>query len=427
MDTLSALTPATHPLRTPHSPWCLARLDSTKNRRDQEEERALLAAAADKLRRVALERDAHRERAASLERTLAAVLGEYEIAAAAAVGDAAASVADPVAEGRTSKPTAISAAGAAVSTADSEEAEKEAGNGAEKEGVATNKEGLLAVREPELVVVVGDDGDIGNPDGDAAGVVQESGGNLIESKAGGEVVEVEETLKDSRAHDGNGIIARGGDRPVMSLNQDYEDSDEPAGQKEEQPNDDDIALLPFKGATDAVKQDKDAHASSPFEGATDGVRDGYERTAERVGAERITSCGIDRIKVEGIKVDRELQPVEAVVGTPAAAGERECEGGKGPGEEEEGSGDDEAAQARLSTWLSGLKIRRSDAARYAGSLVTDGFDSEEVRFWVLISSSRSKVFFLFGVRFSEKPSLSAHPWHSVLRVEWLFRFNQLHL
>lgn len=41
------------------------------------------------------------------------------------------------------------------------------------------------------------------------------------------------------------------------------------------------------------------------------------------------------------------------------------------------SDDDAAAQQRLAGWLSGLKIRRPDAARYARSLVADGFDSGE--------------------------------------------------
>ncbi|CAM9104805.1 unnamed protein product [Ectocarpus fasciculatus] len=40
-------------------------------------------------------------------------------------------------------------------------------------------------------------------------------------------------------------------------------------------------------------------------------------------------------------------------------------------------GGEAAVVERLAAWLSGLKIRETDASRYAGRLVADGFDSEE--------------------------------------------------
>lgn len=45
-------------------------------------------------------------------------------------------------------------------------------------------------------------------------------------------------------------------------------------------------------------------------------------------------------------------------------------------------GGEAAVVERLAAWLSGLKIRETDASRYAGRLVADGFDSEEVCTWV---------------------------------------------
>lgn len=365
-------------------------------RRDEEEERALIAAAEEKLRQVTAERDLHREKAKSLERALAAVLKDCEIAAS--LPPAAADGGETDASAKASAATTCGEASAETAgvVVDAEAVEELGG------GEPTTKGAALV----PLVDEAGGDGD-GEPHSEGD-VMSESGSEEPEEDVGtdesdeeGDSEEDGDDRSSYRGHDDDRSLITfdrtgGGDAALMSFEDESGNCKNSSSSSDVNGDDSSSngpALLVF-GEDNKENQDFAVSNGNEAQGVATGIsqtvasisigdRNNNHQAASYTGdstAAAITSTG------EGVNVVG-----DALVGEGAGvtlAGEHE--GGETYDEptvavaaqevgEEEDSGDDEAAQAKLAAWLSGLKIRRTDAARYAGSLVADGFDSGEVR------------------------------------------------
>ena len=307
-------------------------------RRDEDEARALVVAAQDKLREVTEERDMHRERASSLQRALEAVLRDCETAKVA-VTAAAASVVEPtraVVRRRSCAPKP----------------------GVVPDSPATRRQ---SVPEPsvERVTAVAEDPQKSDESSGGLGASSE----ISESETD---AEVDDDVNDSVSDDANDCVVGDVDCgdvgavavTVKTVDERQSDNveDSRGGGLLDKADSPRQALISFV---------EDATAGDPSRDS------GYGATGTIVVSAAVSNG-------DGVS---SVEAARQVSGALRGGGERDLlkfDDGNADIDE-----DDAAAVAaqekKLAAWLSALEIRRSDAIRYACSLVADGFDSGEVR------------------------------------------------
>eukprot|EP00752_Nemacystus_decipiens_P014799 g13175.t1 len=330
-------------------------------RRDEDEARAMVAATASKLRDVSEEADMHRQKAASLERALEAVLKECDELAAAAA--------------------AASAGGSQAGT----ETEAEAGAGAGAGPQDFTSEAGGPVSELSGADTVEDDGDEGEEEGEESEKDEEAESGDVRHQAG----------SSSAAADTAAAAAAAPSLLLGIVDDDDDDPADAAGTPSLLLGVDDPPQRARSPPPPHGEQDKGpgreegSPAASAAPSLLIGVDDPPQEPTPTPGAVAVVDGGSEQGGSEDggpslLEFENGRSGDDMTTSAPAANGgvTRGDGDGDGDGKDNDGGSVDsedseEAAVERLAAWLMGLKIRKTDAALYARSLVDDGFDSGE--------------------------------------------------
>lgn len=309
-------------------------------RRDEDEARAMVAATVSKLRDVSEEADMHRQKAASLERALEAVLKECdELAAAVAAGGPPARAESEAEAGAGAGAQDVSRAGESVDLSES--------------GTALEDDGEEGVHEEEEEAAAKDDesGDVGQNQAGSSSAATDA------AAAPSLLLGVDDAADPADAV-GTPSLLLGVDDPPQPADLPHGEQAGGPGDKEHLPAASAPSLL--VGVDDPPQQ------PTPPPGVIVGG-------SEQGGSQEVEPSLLE-FEDGGGGGDETFPTVAANGNVDSGDGDGEGDdGGSDASEDSEG-----AAVEKLTAWLMGLKIRRTDAARYARSLVDDGFDSGEV-------------------------------------------------
>ncbi|CAM9453683.1 unnamed protein product [Ectocarpus sp. 8 AP-2014] len=365
-------------------------------RRDEDEARAIVAATANRLREVRQEADMHRQKAASLERALEAVLKECDdlVEAAEAAG----------------------ARGLAEDSATGEEEEEEE----EEEGCPVSTAAAAAAAAPSMLLGVdspaagSSDASLpllllgeGDPSQQATGEAEPS---LLNFGGGDGEEEAHPTSPSPSA--GAGAPACGEPEPAEGT-----EGAEPSGSEEGSSYGEDDEASDEEAQLDSSSEQSAAAEPSMILGVDDDAADGDSGSGDAASAPSLLlgvgdpdAAGSSEASASApslllgvddpdaaeasasapsllLGVDDQSRQQSSPQGEAGGAGSSLLDFGDKTGDQHSTTaaaandggedGGEAAVVERLAAWLSGLKIREPDASRYAGRLVADGFDSEE--------------------------------------------------
>ncbi|CAM9122136.1 unnamed protein product [Ectocarpus sp. 12 AP-2014] len=369
-------------------------------RRDEDEARAIVAATANRLREVQEEADMHRQKAASLERALEAVLKECDDLVKAAEAGGARDLDE------------VSATG------EEEEEEQE-----EQEGCPVSTAAAAAVDAPSMLLGVdslgaGSDASPpllllgeGDPSQQATGEAERSLLNLDGSDGEEEAHPTSPSPSagagapacgESEPAEGTEGAESGGSEEGSSCGEDDEASDEEAqldSSSEQSAAEPSTLLEVDDDAADGDSGDDDA-ASAPslLPGVDDPDAAGSSEASASAPSLLLGVDDPDAAQASAsapsllLGVDDQSRQQPSPQGEAGGAGSSLLDFGDDTGDQRSTTaaaangtggndggedGGEAAVVERLAGWLTGLKIREPDASRYAGRLVADGFDSEE--------------------------------------------------